>query len=549
MKKLLLFIGAIFLLSVIFAQNPITTFPWTEGFEGETFPPESWTHYQVSGQTSWERTTYAWQVHNGLGAAFHIYGTSNTLEDTWLVTPEIQLPNSGNYVLKFYAMNGNWSDSDNYSGDVFISTASNDPSSGDFILVKQGILSYNWEEIVIALNKYLGENIFIAFRFTSQLDIESVGRTWMIDDIIIDELPDCDAELLSIIAPFAGTNVDLTSAELVTVIVKNNGANSLNGFQLKLELNNVVITTETFTESIPSFGQSEYTFTATIDLSADGDYVIKVTVMAENDQVPDNNSKTIMVTNIVCRTVSTNNVTEGFEDETFPPLCWLNFHISGIGNWRRTIDFMGEEPHTGLGAAIHTSFFMGTDESWLVTPTISLAGSSNAMLRFYTKIGGSGANPGSDILISTSSNDPSAEGYVIVKQLTEEEQTEEWQEVSISLDDYLGEDIFIAFRYIGTAAKQWYIDDITIENVVGINAIEPLNFTLYPNPAKDLLKIILPAVGKAQVEIYNSMGALIHAFENREPEFEINLSGYSAGVYFIRLQDGKSSATQTFVKQ
>jgi len=74
-------------------------------------------------------------------------------------------------------------------------------------------------------------------------------------------------------------------------------------------------------------------------------------------------------------------------------------------------------------------------------------------------------------------------------------------------------------------------------------------FSLFPNPAQDLITITRSEATKISVAIYNSIGALVHSFETLETEFVVNVSNYNTGVYFTHLSDGSKSATKSFVKQ
>jgi hypothetical protein len=85
---------------------------------------------------------------------------------------------------------------------------------------------------------------------------------------------------------------------------------------------------------------------------------------------------------------------------------------------------------------------------------------------------------------------------------------------------------------------------------VGVTDIEKVNgFTLYPNPANDLLKVVRTTAGMAKIEIYNNMGVLIQSLECNEVETTVNVSAFASGVYFIRLTDGLNSSLQRFVKK
>ena len=142
-----------------------------------------------------------------------------------------------------------------------------------------GVIS-DWQgEIILLPNKSAHYQI----GFQSVFSGSGIAEI-QLDNITIKEFDNIvDVELVRIINPISGEN--LTENEPVKILLKNNGNTSLTGFSLQLELDGSIITTETFTGSIPSLGQVEYTFPTTINLSAETTYQIKVTAIVENDLI------------------------------------------------------------------------------------------------------------------------------------------------------------------------------------------------------------------------------------------------------------------------
>ena len=89
-----------------------------------------------------------------------------------------------------------------------------------------------------------------------------------------------------------------------------------------------------------------------------------------------------------------------------------------------------------------------------------------------------------------------------------------------------------------------------LEKQVSIESLEiSAGFTLYPNPVRDILKIVRPTVDNARIEIYNSIGSLVQTFEIENIEHELNVSTFSSGIYLIRLIDEQGSSVLRFVKE
>jgi len=263
------------------------TFPYDEGFEEEIFPPHCWNKVG-----EWKRTPYG--AHTGMGRASYAWW-DGTLG--WLIMPKFSLPAGSDFLLEF------WSyiyekQFFSYSG-VWISTTNNNPSSFTEILSLSGDMIPNevWKKIEVPLTQYAGKDIYIAFKYSNSGG--QSGHMWSIDDINVYNLnSQTDAEVVEITAPPA-LGINLTNAEPVTVKIKNNGGDKISGFQLFLECNGIEVATETYTGYITSSASVSYTFNTKLNLSAAGNYSVKVTVVLEDDMNPDNDSKTKIVENIV----------------------------------------------------------------------------------------------------------------------------------------------------------------------------------------------------------------------------------------------------------
>ena len=165
---------------VLVAESPdlVDVFPWEEGFEGEAFPPETWNHYTF-GAGGWASTTTA---NSGDKAANHTFTTGEA--DSWLVTPQIQLPEDVSMLLKFFQRN-NFMDDYGYSA-VMISTGSGNPEHGEFFEVYEAsAIINNYSERIISLGDYAGQVIYLAFAYQGDN-----AHQWFIDDIVVEQAPE-----------------------------------------------------------------------------------------------------------------------------------------------------------------------------------------------------------------------------------------------------------------------------------------------------------------------------------------------------------------------
>jgi len=75
------------------------------------------------------------------------------------------------------------------------------------------------------------------------------------------------------------------------------------------------------------------------------------------------------------------------------------------------------------------------------------------------------------------------------------------------------------------------------------------NFSFYPNPVRTELNIIYPSdINPIEFLIYNQLGQqVLHQLVQDNSQI-INVSEFSAGVYFIKLVTEESSMTMKFIK-
>ncbi len=156
----------------------INEFPWLEDFELPVFPPEGWAVVNLEGDESWTRNF----APGGGHSAFHVYGYWH--ENTWLITPALELAEGMEYELSFRSYNeyADW-----YPGtggnSVFVSTGSPSPDSGDFEMIwTPASVIEDWEETSIDLSEYAGHTIYIAFRYFAEYT-----HSWHVDDVLVTE--------------------------------------------------------------------------------------------------------------------------------------------------------------------------------------------------------------------------------------------------------------------------------------------------------------------------------------------------------------------------
>jgi|GEM_PF-660081 len=84
-------------------------------------------------------------------------------------------------------------------------------------------------------------------------------------------------------------------------------------------------------------------------------------------------------------------------------------------------------------------------------------------------------------------------------------------------------------------------------NGISENSILSDLFSIYPNPAND--KIEISVSQKSEIEILNAEGQILKSFNAIANRTTVDLSGFAAGVYFVKVQTSKGVAVKKFVKE
>jgi hypothetical protein len=279
----------------------IDVFPYMEGFEKNgNLIPDGWTQEHVIGTTNWgfgksnQTSTQPATVHSGEYKAY-VYISTSALSGnrTKLVMPEFNLSALSNPVLKFWHTQ---------RGDSKLRVYYKTSAAGAWTLLGE-YLSYvsDWRERVVAL---VNPSATYYIAFESEI---TLGYGIQLDDVSVSAPVEIDGELTAIIQPVSGFN--LTNAEPVKVSIRNNGANALSNFGIELKLGANVVATETYTGTIASDAEVEYTFNETLDLSTAGTYQVTVTLNITGDESPGNNAKTVVVVNTLTTGEGVVNVT------------------------------------------------------------------------------------------------------------------------------------------------------------------------------------------------------------------------------------------------
>jgi hypothetical protein len=231
-----------------------------------------------------------------------------------------------------------------------------------------------------------------------------------------------------------------------------------------------------------------------------------------------------------------NKLMETFEFTSPTVNCWLAYNQDGGG---QTWTLSTAQNHT-IGGSLSARHWYGAsgynEDGWLVSPAISIPSVGTTELRFWSYNSFPGDYGKNSVLISTGSPDPADEDYNQI--WTTESVLSIWTQDSLDLSAYAGEVIYIAFRYEGIFAHGWYVDDVSVKNLLGATAT-PTDLSCFGS-----------ADGSIDLAIYGGVPPY-NVFWQGPDGFSSamqSLSGLAAGTYSYQIDDQEGTIKNGFVE-
>ena len=174
-----------------------------------------------------------------------------------------------------------------------------------------------------------------------------------------------------------------------------------------------------------------------------------------------------------CGDITTFPWVEAFSGTTFPPLCWERYTPIGAVQWAR--GYNGFSPPYSANV---WSYDPGLRETWLVTPMIISPAGTALKLEFKSKVDFTTyyIHGSAEVWVSTQSNNPASGTFVKLKTLVngvDFGSVADWRTISVALEQYAGENIYIGFRYTSNNEADhfsWAIDDVSVKEVLNVDA-------------------------------------------------------------------------------
>lgn len=178
-------------------------------------------------------------------------------------------------------------------------------------------VSYHVDNGTVVTETFMGSlafNEYADFTFSQTADLSNSGQIYTItaatvlssdedktNDELVEEVLNAyqkDVGVSEIISP--SSKDGLSSAEPVTVVITNYGAQSQSGFEIYYKFDGGANVTETFSGTVASGATAEFTFSTTIDFAELRNYTLKVGTSLVGDENPENDAISKTFANIYC---------------------------------------------------------------------------------------------------------------------------------------------------------------------------------------------------------------------------------------------------------
>lgn len=333
------------------------------------------------------------------------------------------------------------------------------------------------------------------------------------------------------------TGCGLTNNETVTITVENTGINNLTKIPVhyKLDGGNPVDTT---LASIPSGGFNVLSFNKKANLSAGGSHTITAYTTMAGDNNSYNDTLKYIVDNVTPATIP---FSMGFE----PNESFIGWHIFDFNNDHFTWYISPAGGHNGPHCAQISDNPNVSSDDYLFTSCIQLQQGKSYKLSLWTKC----VNPifpesMSVILFSK----PDITAYVSLitdlHNITDNvyKESENVFTVDATASYYIG------FHCYSSIGKILSLDDISIQDVTGINQLSSSNeqLSVYPNPAKNSVNI-LSSANIRNIRMLNVFGQIISDEAVNNTFYLLNTSSVEDGIYLIQIETKKGITTRKIV--
>lgn len=554
----------------------VSSFPYVQGFNSETFPPVGWTSLNSgSGYTKWSNNKID-PYEGTYSASISAYVEG---DESSLVTPDFNMP-AGKSEVSFFWGNAmpirlqkdNTGLRENPTTEVNEYDACYFEVYADGVWTEKARLSvrfendddYYWYKENIDLSEYAGKTIALRWRYVVK---NYAGRGVALDLVTVsasaDEKASFNASEWN--AGSVNYNDQTDSADALTIM--NDGANTLKVKSVEFATTNFSSNLAAGTEIAPKKGTAfTITFNAgttaaevsdAMTVNFESGYSVSLPVKGNalsNDTRYYNFEK-----DEAGVTAPKDFTTIDGDREATKAMTGMNYPQRGSAfaytvqdddTWNNVFD-----PVSGkhVLVAISPSDEQKEADDWIISQ--KMTATDHSQFKFYGRLWNSVTSilpenhHSIEVLVSETSNtDTSSFETVMSKTEMPYYNNKSWDLYTVDLSKYAGKDIYVALRHSCTDGLAAFFDDFYFEGFSKFGSVGSLvsysNVRIYPNPVVSTLYIT--GDSSANVEIYSVAGALVKAAKGVN---QVAVDDLAAGVYVVKVTTAEGTKTARVIKK
>ncbi len=458
------------------------------------------------------------------------YSASSLPNDAWLISRCLQLETNKMYKLSYFYRGIGINYPSKLS--VYIGNQQNVASMTTLLAKDTNILNLTYQKKEIYFTVPESGSYFIGWY--------PEDNSLSLDDINITEQTAIDVGLVATNLPDESCDLQM---ENIVVTVKNLCSTMLTNIPVSYSLNGGTPVNDTITTPIAMGDTLVYTFGTPVDLSANGQYNIKIYTSLPGDTIYDNDTITKNVINHISLTPY---YTMGFE----PSDDFSGWKIYNNNNdaYTWTIQTAGGYTQPYCIRYDYSSWLPADD--WFVSPCINLSASQNYKLTFWYKVESHQFPEKLKVFIG--------DGQDMVSLAT---QLFDFPDI-INSNYQKAETIFNiptdGLYYIGwhcysdATMFNLYVDDISIDFATAKNNHEyNLAYQVFPNPFKDevIVEHFTISTEEVKYEISNVSGKQIMQIFSKNNKVSIPTGDLSKGVYILKITSNNGVVVKKLIKE
>lgn len=467
---------------------------------------------------------------------YYSYNGTNDADD-WLISPAITPSQDGPYIVKYIFKGSSYTESMKvYMADAPTVEALSANLKGDY----PEVMANDYEGYFL-FDGQAGEPVYLGFQACTK------ANRWRLylKEVIVEPCDNpTDLAVTGFISPVSAEG--LTTAEQVTIEVKNAGMTTIESFSVTMSVNGEAIFTEPVEKTLLPGESAEITLAGTVDLSTShSTYTLSATAAVEGDISEGNNTFTANVRHIGPAVEPYTMGFEPLEDTSDIKFFDLN---QDSGNWGIEIgSFFMNLARTGVGCLGYNYDRDNNADDWAILDGVKVD-AGHHVLKFW--LSGDDSHP--ERLSVHYGNEATPEGMTHELIRFDPFQQGEYQEVICIFELEEPQTIYIGFHAFSDKDENWItIDDVSLDKISSTEAdliIESLNAPGAYIPTYESRDVVftvrnvgiidVPSTASLYIDdvLAASSELTVKAQEIREIAFTEGLAGISEGSHNIKVE-------------